>query len=459
MADEQRPSGPPGGKRRRPPSTIDLKATEVPPESVQPTEHADPLQEPAPAEGQPAVAGAAAEPTGDPSGEPSPSASDATTKAVEQSEERPDASAINGSVSAPREGWAGRMNGRLIAAAVAGVAAILVLFLAVWSLGAFGSRDDQEARLAALEKQVRDLSAKPVSSGLDPRALADLEARVSKAEQAAAASPPAQPDQALASRIAALESTMRPLAEAGQRADAANAAAREAKSRADAAFDMAQKNSVQPAAEAADRKDIEVLAARLATLEQAAKSVDDKIARAVRGSEADRAGRLAFVATSLRSAVERGDPFAQELAAAKSLAPDGSVLAPLEPFATTGVPRAAMLARELSQLSGPILSAAGTTPRDGGILDRLQQNAERLVRIRPISEAPGEDPAAIVARAEAKASRGDIAGALSDLSQLPEPARAPAQAWVKKAEAQVAALAVARKLADNAIGALGKAPP
>jgi hypothetical protein len=79
------------------------------------------------------------------------------------------------------------------------------------------------------------------------------------------------------------------------------------------------------------------------------------------------------------------------------------------------VPRAAALARELSQLSGPMLNAAGTTPRDGGFIDRLQQNAERLVRIRPINEAPGDDPATVIARAEAKAAHGDLSGAVAEL--------------------------------------------
>jgi hypothetical protein len=165
------------------------------------------------------------------------------------------------------------------------------------------------------------------------------------------------------------------------------------------------------------------------------------------------------VAAALRSAAERGEPFVPELTAAKSLAPDASVLMPLEPFASSGVPRSATLARELSQLSSPILSAAGTAPREGGIFDRLAQNAERLVRIRPINEAPGDDAATVMARAEAKASHNDIAGAVSELAQLPEAARAPAQGWIKKAEAQVAALAAARKLADNATGVLGKASP
>jgi hypothetical protein len=173
---------------------------------------------------------------------------------------------------------------------------------------------------------------------------------------------------------------------------------------------------------------------------------------------ADRAGRLAFVAVALRSAVERGEPFGQEFAAAKPLVPDAAALGALEPFAATGVPRTATLARELSQLAGPMLNAAGTT-RDGGFIDRLQQNAERLVRIRPINEAPGDDAATVVARADVKAAHGDLSGALAELGSLPAAARAPAQGWMKKAEAQIAALSVARALADNAVAALAKAAP
>ncbi len=106
-----------------------------------------------------------------------------------------------------------------------------------------------------------------------------------------------------------------------------------------------------------------------------------------------------------------------------------------------------------------MLTAAGGAPRGDGVLDRIQQNAERLVRIRPISETPGDDAATIVARAEAKASRGDLAGAVTELGALPPAVRAPAEAWTKKAQAQMAALAAARKLADDAVGTLGKAAP
>ena len=144
----------------------------------------------------------------------------------------------------------------------------------------------------------------------------------------------------------------------------------------------------------------------------------------------------------------------------RPLVADAKALAPLEPFAAAGVPRAATLARELSQLTGPMLAAAGSTPREGGFMDRLQQNAERLVRIRPINEAPGDDPATIVARADAKATHGDLAGALAETARLCRRRCArPRKAWIKNAQARETALAAARTLADNAVGALAKAGP
>ena len=68
----------------------------------------------------------------------------------------------------------------------------------------------------------------------------------------------------------------------------------DAKGRADAAFDAAQKNGTPSAAVAADHRDIEALTTRLAALEQAAKGADERDRQRLTG--ADRAGRLAFVA-------------------------------------------------------------------------------------------------------------------------------------------------------------------
>jgi hypothetical protein len=81
------------------------------------------------------------------------------------------------------------------------------------------------------------------------------------------------------------------------------------------------------------------------------------------------------------------------------------------------------------------------------------------VRIRRIDEAPGDDPAAVIARADVKATRGDIAGALAEIDKLPDKVRAPASGWISTARARIAALDAARQLSTHALQALGPLAP
>src|SRR5262249_1813233 len=215
------------------------------------------------------------------------------------------------------------------------------------------------------------------------------------------------------------------IADLRQRIDDFATTARDAKSRADAAAEEANKaTATRP--ETGERRDLDALAARVAAVERLEQTIGQRVDQSMAGAPAHRTARLAVVAAALRAAVERGAPFAAEFAAAKALATDNTALAPLEPAAANGVPSAEALARDLHQLAPALTNAAGTPAHEGGILDRLQSNAERLVRVRPVGETPGDDPSALVSRAVAKADRGDIAGALADLDRLPASAKAPA---------------------------------
>ncbi len=106
-----------------------------------------------------------------------------------------------------------------------------------------------------------------------------------------------------------------------------------------------------------------------------------------------------------------------------------------------------------------MLKAAPAPAPEGGFLDRLQANAEKLVRIRPIDEAPGDNTAAVVSRAQAKAARSDLAGAVAELNALPANVRTPADDWIKKVEARNAAVNAGRRLVADAFAALGKPSP
>ena len=142
--------------------------------------------------------------------------------------------------------------------------------------------------------------------------------------------------------------------------------------------------------------------------------------------------RPVLVTTALKAAA--GAAFDAELAAAKGLGADPTLTAALEPFTASGVPTVAVLARELSALV-PALRPPAAAPAREGFLDRLQVNAEKLVRVRPTDEVAGTDAAAVASRIEGKAAQEDIAGAQAELAKLPPPSRAPAEAWIKQVQA------------------------
>ena len=74
------------------------------------------------------------------------------------------------------------------------------------------------------------------------------------------------------------------------------------------------------------------------------------------------------------------------------------------------------------------------------------------------TRARGDDRSAILARIEQRAAHANISGALAELAKLPPDARAPAQAWIAKAEARNKAIEASRRLAADAIAALKATP-
>jgi len=316
-----------------------------------------------------------------------------------------------------------------------------------------------DARLAGVERNVRELASRASPAAADPRALDEMASRVARLEAVAGA--PSQGvaiDVALADRIAALEAQLKTVAETigslGRRDEEVFAAAREARTHAEAnaaaLADLAQK---LPAAAAAEREALQALGNRVGALEALANRVDALERSEQAAKRDDRAMRLALAATALNNEVERGDAFSAELAAVKALGGDPKLTAALEPFAGSGVPPAAVLAREFAELA-PSLQAS-PAPREG-VLARLQMNAEKLIQVRRVDEPAGSDAGAIVARAEAKASRGDVGGTASELGQLPPDARARAQAWITRAQARQAAIDASRRLAADSLAGLGK---
>jgi hypothetical protein len=444
------PKPPPRGRR---PPTIDLSATEIASEPVPAagasgedaaTQAAPPLPpEPPPAERP-------AEPQSAPREE-----THTSPPRAERAQETPPRRPPLGWLP-PDWPWP------LIAAGATGAVLMLLLIVIAGLLPGRDSAGALDARLARVEQQLRVVADRPASPAVEANSIDELTARLAKLESTLTTARAPATDPALLNRIAALEGEARALAERlgvlSRRNDEIAVDARNARDRADAASAETKKavQTAQAAPPAIDRKEIEALAARIATIERAEKNLEADFAKRASALTNDRAGRLAAAAAALKGALERGDPFPAEFAAAKALAPDPNLLSPLEPFAASGVPSAQALSRELLALIPALQKAAGMMPRDGGFLEKLQSNAEKLVRIRPMEEVPGNDPAAVISRIEAKAAQSDLPGALAELAKLPPAVRASAQAWIAKAETREKALEASRRLAADALTALGK---
>jgi hypothetical protein len=225
---------------------------------------------------------------------------------------------------------------------------------------------------------------------------------------------------------------------------------------AQAANDAAAQSSGASSARAAEiAGSVEATTRRTAALEESLKGLQAAASRP-RAPDVDRAARFAVATVALRGAVERGDPFVAELTAVKPLVSDQAPLAPLEPFAATGVPGAGALARELSSLAVTLRRAPDHEPQGGGVLERLQAGAGKLVRIRPVDAPAAAEPGNAIALAEAQAMRGDLAGALATLAQLPAAERAPFEPWIRKAAGRATAVEQVGQLARAALDALGK---
>ncbi|MBS0247154.1 MAG: hypothetical protein JSR61_11085 [Proteobacteria bacterium] len=441
MNDKRPTPDPSAGRRKRTAPTIDLEAEEVrsaeaASESVAPAAEAQAATEDEALSQAAAEAAASSEPSSAPSG-------DDIRKTKRPSPIVP--AAVGGLV---------------------GAAVIALIGVIAWTAGLVPNAGSPQSdpRVAALETQLKDLQSRAATPSADAAGNAAVSARIGKLEdqiQKVSSSSPADA-KALSDRVAANDSAMKSLGVAlaalNRRYDELAASTKAAQARAEAAEKAAadlrgELQTVSRAASAgASSADLAPLQQRITALEDQTKNANAELARTTRS---ERAARLALSTAALRDAVLRGVPFAEELAQAKALGADEKSLAPLWPLAAGGVPTAKDLASELNDLLPQLQKAAGSPAASGSFLDRLQANAESLVRIRPAGAPPGDDTSAVLARLETDAMQGNIDAALAEIGKLPEAARQKASGWVTRAVTRQKALAAARDVAADSTRSLG----
>lgn len=396
---------PESGRAKRTPPTIDLEATEV---STQPEDLA----------GEPE-----AQPLAEQANSEQPGAEDAKveTAKVETAKPEPEHTEAKGAVAS------GAISPWVIAPFSGAVAAAVVIAVG-WVLG-WPAVQAPPAAPQVTSATVDALSGR----------VATVEAKVGK--------PAADP--AIVARLDALEKSVGTLrgdiANLRAQSDKTASALNDAKS---APRDAAASSGLAALDDRISRLERASTTARAELAQQGEKIADAKVID-------DKPLRYVVAATLLDVAVRHNDPFEAQLTAARSLAAKPEVLKPLDTFAASGIPTPVALSRELLNIV-PKLSPPPEAPSSGaGIVERLQAGASKLVRIER-TDGVGNDRGAIVTRVTAAALRNDFVEARRELKTLSEADRAPAQAWLDKADARDAALAASRKFADDALAGLAK---
>lgn len=283
--------------------------------------------------------------------------------------------------------------------------------------------NEQSARIDTLAaRDIPDLA--PVTGALD-----DLKSQASQADAARDAlaaqvdrlAPVADRVAALGDRVTALEK--RPVDDNVSQ-DAIAAYERELAKLGDSVRDL--------------RAEVEALLQDARTMEA---SAQEKQASA---EAAAIAAQVQNAVARLRVTAASGAPYAADLAKLRDLGVQ--VPQSVAGSAETGLVSLATLAETFPEAARKALAAArSATGATGGLAGYLQ----RQLGARSVAPRDGDDPDAVLSRAEAAILSGDLAAAMAEIETLPDTARAEMATWTSQAETRQAILADIDALAQN----------
>ncbi len=295
-----------------------------------------------------------------------------------------------------------------------------------------------EGRLAKIESQFATLAesgqgnpdAGPIPQLAAVTAkLASVEARGSEAKEAARAA--AESVEAVKKDMARLDQAIATIkAETARAAEDAAAALR---GRVDALAAGIDKQ-LQTAAKSGD------IAAAIAPVSGKLAALEQSVAAVAASEESRRAAAERILLTlelaGLKRAVERGEPYARELAEVRAASAGKWDLSAFERSSERGVPARASLEREFHDVSRAVLDAANE-PQEGSIFGRLVAGAKSVVRVRKVDYAADDASVEAVTDRMAKAlETGRLDSVIAEAGRLPPRARAAARGWLDKVEAR-----------------------
>ena len=150
----------------------------------------------------------------------------------------------------------------------------------------------------------------------------------------------------------------------------------------------------------------------------------------------------------IAAALDSGGPFAEALNDLKSV---GNIEIPAElgAVATAGAPTQMGLQEQFPDAARAALQASIQLGVEDGTTSRLTAFMRTQLGARSLEPREGDDPDAILSRAEAALRDGDIERSLAEIAALPNVGQDALANWVANAMARQSALAAVEKLADT----------
>lgn len=166
-------------------------------------------------------------------------------------------------------------------------------------------------------------------------------------------------------------------------------------------------------------------------------------------ADAQRAAQLAEARAAMgevRAALDSGAAYAEPLAEVADLS-GAQVPEPLAAHAEDGIPTLETLKVAFPDAARQALARATSAAAESGEISGWEAFLRNQAGVRSLEAREGNDPDAVLSRAEAALGRGDLDGALTELDSLPAIGQEAMADWTALAETRRDALNVAADLA------------
>lgn len=165
---------------------------------------------------------------------------------------------------------------------------------------------------------------------------------------------------------------------------------------------------------------------------------------------------LSLELSNLKRVLDRGAPYAAELADVKKIAGDAIDFSSLDAHKNEGVLSSQELTQRFRSVAYKMISAEEEPSEDASRMDRLFAAAKSIVKVRR-TDIPAEEKTAeaAVARIEERLKAGDLPGALVLAEKLPEKSKSSAGTWMSQLAARAGVDQAIAKIEDQLKSSLG----